>query len=128
MTALRNTDRTKQNLIDMARELNFNIGGFEWADTFSITDPDDWLTSIGVKPAEILRAMFFGHIEEGVPYLDALVRWNAYGNLEIISPHTIENEAWEDRDEILEAYRDEYGADRLDEALAGMDTDATDEA
>jgi hypothetical protein len=126
MTALRNTRKTTGKLIEMARELTCENGSFEWADATPIMDADEMLD--GVKRSEILRAMFFGSIEEGVGYPDALVRWNGLGNLEIVSPYTLENEAWDERDEILDNYREAFGTDRLDEALTDMDTDATDEA
>lgn len=74
-------------------------------------------------PSEILRALFFGNIEDGVSYSDAQVRYNAYGNLEIISSYSLETEAWDYRDDILDDYRNEFGEGKLSEALSEMDTD-----
>lgn len=51
------------------------------------------------------------------------MRYDGYGNLEIISSYTLANEAWGYRDDILEDYRNEFGADKLNEALSEMDTD-----
>ena len=121
MTVLRNTRKPTDRLIDMARDLNYEDCGFEWADATPIMDADEMLD--GVKRSEILRAMFFGSIEDGVSYSDAMVRWNGLGNLEIVSTFALENEAWNERDEIIGAYREAFGVDRLDEAMRGMDTD-----
>lgn len=121
MKTLEKTDKTTAKLLDMARELNQWDGSCDWADTFDIEDADDYLS--GVTPSEILRSLFFGNVEDGVNYFDAQVRYNGYGNLEIISSYTLENEAWDYRDDILDGYRDEFGADKLDEALSEMDTD-----
>lgn len=118
---LEKTNKTTAKLLDMARELNQWDGSQDWADTFDLMDADDYLS--GVTPSEILRSLFFGNIEDGVSYYDAQVRYNGYGNLEVISSYALENEAWDYRDDILEDYRNEFGADKLNEALSEMDTD-----
>lgn len=118
---LKKTDKTIDKLLDMARELNQWDGSQDWADTFDLMDADDYLS--GVTPSEILRSLFFGNVEEGVSYSDAQVRYNGYGNLEVISSYALANEAWGYRDDILEDYRDEFGVDKLNEALSEMDTD-----
>ena len=118
---LEKTDKTTSKLVEMARELNSWDSSCDWADTFDIEDADDYLA--GMKPSEILRAMFFGDTEEGVGFTDAQMRFNSYGNLEIISSYSLENEAWDYRDDIINDYRDEFGADKLDEAINEMDTE-----
>lgn len=120
MKTLAKTDKTTGKLLNMARELNQWDGSHDWADTFDIEDADDYL---GMKPSEIIRAMFFGDVEDGVSYSDAQVRFNAYANLEIVSSYTLENEAWDCRDDIITDYRDKFGVDKLTEALSEMDTD-----
>ena len=119
--SLEKTDKTISKLLEMARELNQWDGSCDWADTFDIEDADDILT--GMKPSKILRAMFFGDIENGVGYSDAQVRFNGYANLEFVSSYTLEGEAWDYRDDIINDYRDEFGAGKLDEAMDEMDTD-----
>ena len=121
--ALEKTDKTISKLLEMARELNQWDGSCDWADTFDIEDADDYLFSM--KPSEIIRAMFFGDTEEGVGFTDAQVRFNGAGNLEIVSSYTLENEAWDYRDEILEAYGDEFGEDTLNKCLSEMDETPT---
>lgn len=118
---LEKTDKTTGKLLEMARELNQWDGSHDWAGTFDVEDADDYLS--GVSPSEILRALFFGNIEDGVGYSDAQVRYNAYGNLEIISSYSLETEAWDYRDDILDDYRNEFGEGKLNEALSEMDTD-----
>lgn len=118
---LEKTSKTTDKLLGMARELNQWDGSQDWADTFSLEDADDYLT--GVAPSEILRSLFFGNIEDGVIYSDAQVRYNGCGNLEVISSYALANEAWGCRDDILEDYRNEFGVDKLNEALSEMDTD-----
>ena len=103
----------------MARELNQWDGSCDWANTSDIEDADDYL--IGMKPSEILRALVFGDTENGISLDDAQMRFDDYGNIEIISSHTLENEARDYRDEILEAYGDEFGEDKLNECLSEMD-------
>ena len=117
--ALEKTDKTISKLIEMARELNSWNGSCDWADTFDIDESDDILT--GMKPSEILRALFFVNIEDGVSFEDAQMRFDGYGNLEIISSYSLENEAWGYRDEILDYYRDEFGEDKLNECLGEID-------
>ena len=121
MKTLAKTDKTTGKLIEMARELNAWDGSQDWAYTFDIEDADEYLGSM--KPSEIIRAMFFGDIENGVSYSDAQVRFNAYANLEFVSSYTLEDEAWGYRDDIITDYRDEFGADKLDEAMNEMDTE-----
>ena len=116
---LEKTAKTTSKLVEMARELNSWDGSCDWADTFDIEDADDYLS--GMKPSDILRALFFGDIEDGVSYTDAQIRFNGYGNLEIISSYSLENEAWGYRDEILDDYRNEFGEDKLNECLSEMD-------
>ena len=117
--ALEKTDKTISKLLEMARELNSWNGSCEWADTFDIDDADEYLGSM--KPSEILRAVFFGDIEEGVSFEDAQIRFDVYGNLAIVSSNTLENTAWYYRDEIIDYYRDEFGEDKLNECLSEMD-------
>ena len=117
--ALEKTDKTISKLIEMARELNSWNGSCDWAYTFDIEDADDYL--IGMKPSEIIRAMFFGNIENGVCYTDVQMRFDDYGNLEIISSYTLERETWDYRNKILDDYRDEFGEDKLTECLSEMD-------
>lgn len=74
-----------------------------------------------MKPSEIIRATLYGDIEDGVIYPDAYMRFDVYGNLEIISDHTLKEETWDNRDEILEDYKREFGEDKLDECLSEMD-------
>lgn len=116
---LEKTDKTVGKLLEMARELNQWDGSCDWAGTFDIDSADDFLT--GMKPSGIIRAMFFGDIEDGVSYTDAQMRFDAYGNLEIISSYSLENEAWDYRDDIIDDYRNKFGGDRLDECLSEMD-------
>ena len=117
--SLEKTDKTISKLIEMARELNQWDGSCDWADTFDIEDADDILT--GMKPSEILRALYFGDTEEGISLDDAQMRFDGYANLEIISSYTLENEAWDYRDDILECYKDEFGEDELNKCLSEMD-------
>ena len=121
MKTLAKTDKTTGKLIEMARELNAWNGSCEWADTFDIDDADEYLGSM--KPSAIIRAIFFGDVEDGVSYSDAQVRFDAYANLEFVSSYTLENEAWGYRDDIITDYRDEFGADKLDGAVDEMDVD-----
>ena len=121
MKTLAKTAKTTGKLLEMARELNAWDGSQDWAYTFDIEDADEYLGSM--KPSEIIRAMFFGDVENGVSYSDAQVRFNAYANLEIVSSYTLENEAWGCRDDIITDYREEFGAGKLDEAMNEMDTD-----
>ena len=116
---LEKTDKTISKLIEMARELNSWNSSCEWANTFDIDEADDLLT--GMKPSEILRAMFFGDIENDVSIYDAQMRFDVCGNLEIISNYTLEDEAWDCRNEILDDYRDEFGEDKLNERLSEID-------
>lgn len=116
---LEKTDKTISKLLEMARELNSWDGSCNWVDTFDIDDADDYLS--GMKPSEIIRAMFSGDIEEGASYTDAQMRLNAYENLEIISSYTLEDEAWDYRDDIIDDYRNEFGEDKLNECLSEMD-------
>lgn len=116
---LKKTEKTISKLIEMARELNSWNDSCDWANTFDIEDADDHL--VDMKPSEILRTLFFGNIEKGVGFTDAELRFNDYGNLEIISSHTLEHEAWDYRNEILDDYRNEFGEDKLDKCLSEMD-------
>lgn len=119
---IKNNRINADKLIEMAREINNEeYGTYDWADTFSIMDADDYISS--VSPSEILRAVFFGGIEDDVNYTDTQVRYDAYGNLEIVSSSTLEDEAWDLRDEILEEYRRVFGEDKFNEALSEMYTD-----
>ena len=117
--ALEKTDKTIGKLIEMARELNSWNGSCEWAETFDIDEADDILADM--KPSEILRALFFGDVEYGVSFTDTQMRFDVYGNLEIISSYSLENEAWWYRDDIIDDYRNEFGADKLAECLGEMD-------
>lgn len=120
MITLDNTANNIETLINMARELNTENGSEEWSDAFSLAyEADDYLA--GMKPSEIMRAMFFGNTDGFSSYSDALVRFNAYGNFEIIDPLTLDNEAWDYRDEILENYKDTFGDEAFDKAIANMD-------
>ena len=117
---LKETCENMQKLLEMAREINAYDGNEDWADTFSIEDADDYMT---LTPSEILRAIFFGDIEDGVGYSDAQIRFNGYANIEIVSNYTLEKEAWGYKDDILEDYESAFGEDMLNEALSEMDTD-----
>ena len=117
---LKETCENMQKLLEMAREINAYDGSEDWADTFGIEDADDYMT---LTPSEILRAIFFGDIEDGVGYSDAQIRFNAYANIEIVSNYTLEKEAWGYKDDILEDYESAFGEDMLNEALSEMDTD-----
>ena len=119
MIKLDNTDNNIENLINMARELNVENGSEEWSDAFSLADDvDEYLADM--KPSEIMRAMFFGNIDCD-DYINALVRFNAYGNFEIIDTITLDNEAWDYRNEILDNYKDTFGDEAFDKAIAIMD-------
>lgn len=119
MITLDNTANNIETLINMARELNTENGSEEWSDAFSLAyEADDYLA--GMKSSEIMRAMFFGKID-CFDYANAMVRFNAYGNFEIIDPITLDNEAWDYRDEILANYKDTFGDEAFDKAIANMD-------
>lgn len=116
---LDNTDNNIENLLNMARELNAWNGSEDWSDAFSLADDvDNYLADM--KSSEIMRAMFFGKIDCD-DYANAMVRFNAYGNFEIIDTIALDNEAWDYKDEILENYKYTFGDEAFDKAIASMD-------
>ena len=116
---LKRTQKNLTKLVRMARECNSCTGTQDWADAYDIDEIDDVLADM--KPSEIIRSLFFGDIDEGVNWINARIRFNGYGNLEIISEYQLKQEAWDNRDDILEDYKEVASESEYKEALQELD-------
>lgn len=93
-------DGDPKALLEVAREGNCWDDAFDWADA---TDDIDSLSGVygsGRYDAQwLVDRAFFGDYEPGHDY----IRFDGYGNFESIDESDLEQEAWDNREEILDA-------------------------
>lgn len=117
-------------LLEAAREGNRWDGAFDWADA---TDDIESLSGVygsGRYDAQwLVDRAFFGSYEPGHDY----IRLDGYGNFESVDESTLESEAWDNREEILDAVqgaRDDMDTtswkDDVEDTLAKLDINGED--
>lgn len=118
-------------LLQAAREGNRWDGAFDWADA---TDDIESLSGVygsGRYDAQwLVDRAFFGDYEPGHDY----IRFDGYGNFESVDESDLEREAWDNREEILDAVqsaRDDmdftsWTDDDVADTLAKLDVDGED--
>lgn len=116
---LKNTDKNLTKLVAMARECNDYNGTHDWVEAYSFDEIDEILGDM--KPSDILEKVFFGDIDEEADWGTARIRFDAYENIEITSEYQIEQEAWDNRDEILEDYKDVVSEPEYEQAMEELD-------
>lgn len=93
-------DGDPKALLEAAREGSRWDGAFDWADA---TDDIELLSGVygsGRYDAQwLVDRAFFGSYEPGHDY----IRFDGYGNFESIDESDLEQEAWDNREEILDA-------------------------
>ena len=86
-------DYTDEDLLRLFRDANIYDGSFDFVDAFDSDYIDDYLCDM--KPYDIMCRVVFGKVET----VNAMFRFNAYGNLESVSE-------WELRQECRESICD----------------------
>lgn len=93
-------DGDPKALLAAARECCMWDGAFDWSDA---TDDIESLSGVygsGRYDAQwLVDRTFFGDYEPGHDY----IRFDGYGNFESVDESTLESEAWDNREEILDA-------------------------
>lgn len=123
-------DGDPKALLEAAREGNRWNGAFDWADA---TDDIELLSGVygsGRYDAQwLVDRAFFGSYEPGHDY----IRLDGYGNFESVDESTLESEAWDNREEILDAVqgaRDDMDTtswkDDVEDTLAKLDINGED--
>lgn len=96
-------------LLEAAREGNGWDGAFDWADAAEDVESLSGVYGSGPHDAQwLVDRAFFGGYEPGHDY----IRFDGYGNFESVDESDLEQEAWDYREEILDAVRD--GRDGMD--------------
>ena len=103
---------SREELLETARQLNQWDGSCDWADAYdSLEDLTGVYSNNPEHDADWLACRAkYGEWDGSSDWL----RFNAYGNFEGVSDEDLEDEAWEQRDEILETVagiRDEWDMD-----------------
>lgn len=118
-------------LLQAAREGNRWDGAFDWADA---TDDIELLSGVygsGRYDAQwLVDRTFYGDYEPGHDY----IRFDGYGNFESVDESDLEQEAWDNRKEILDAIqsaRDDmdftsWASDDVADMLAKLDVNGED--
>ena len=111
-------------LLQAAREGNGWDGAFDWADAAEDIESLSGVYGSGRYDAQwIADRAFFGNYEPGHDY----IRFDGYGNFESVDESDLERDAWDYREEILDAVRGERGnmdgtwAADMDGALSRLD-------
>ena len=126
---IKDTDDSREALLELARAMSSWDGSCDWADA---TEPEELMSELGFDPAAAMT-LVDAVGDDYYPTLE-FVRFNDAGMLESVDESDLEREAWDNREEILDAVqsaRDDmdftsWTDDDVADSLAKLDVNGED--
>ena len=96
---IHDTEANRKALLDIAQLAAAYDGSFDWSDVFE--DLDDMF--VDKEPSWIADRIYFGDYDPNADWY----RFDAYGNIDSASDNDLINQAWDEREDIIDWLHDE---------------------